>query len=462
MKPQRLGALSLLLLSLLAGCAPPGARQEPAAQAAMEADDTALVAAVRRAARPLTGGTGDFDPLLEMVGDARVVLLGEATHGTHEFYDARARITQRLVREKGFTAVAVEADWPDAYRVNRYVRGMGTDRTAAAALSGLQRFPTWMWRNADVLRLVEWMREHNRSLPAGAPRAGFYGLDVYSLHPSIEEVTGYLERVDPQGARRARQRYGCFSRFRDDPVSYGQAVEVRDARSCAPAVAEQLREMDARAAAFRGDPEAEEDLFAAHQNARVIRTAEEYYRSMFIPGVSTWNLRDRAWGQTLAALVQRMEARGERGKVVVWAHNSHVGDARATHMGEEGEVNIGQLARERWGGGAFLVGFTTHTGTVRAASEWGGPPELKRVRPSLPGSYEQVFHQAGMPAFFLPLRQGSAAEALRRPRLERAIGVIYLPQTERQSHYFHARLPAQFDAVIHFDTTRAVEPLPGR
>ena len=453
---------ALAFLALLPGCAAPGAPREPAVRVSIEAEDTGLVAVVRAAALPLGGGDGDFDALLERVGDSRVVLLGESTHGTHEFYDARARITRRLVREKGFTAVAVEADWPDAYRVNRYVRGAGTDRNAAAALSSFERFPTWMWRNADVARLVEWMREHNRGLPEGAPRAGFYGLDVYSLHPSIEAVTGYLESVDPQAARRARQRYACFNRFREDPVSYGQAVELRDARSCAPAVAEQLRELDQRAAAFRGDPEAEEALFAAHQNARVVRTAEEYYRSMYLPGVSTWNLRDRAMVQTLATLVQRMTARGEPGKVVVWAHNSHVGDARATHMGEEGEVNLGQLSRERWGRSAFLVGFTTHTGTVRAASEWGGPPELKRVRPALPGSYELLFHQAGIPAFLLPLREGGAAEALRRPRLERAIGVIYLPQTERQSHYFHARLASQFDAVIHYDTTRAVEPLDGR
>ncbi|HEU0078335.1 MAG TPA: erythromycin esterase family protein [Longimicrobiaceae bacterium] len=424
--------------------------------------DEAAIEAVRGAAVPLRGEAGDWDALLALVGDARLVLLGEATHGTHEFYRARAEITRRLIVEKGFTAVAVEADWPDAYRVNRYVRGAGSDGAAEEALGGFKRFPQWMWRNTDIVELVDWLRAHNDALPAGAPRVGFYGLDLYSMFASIQAVIQYLDRVDPEAGRRARQRYGCFHRAGgEDPQAYGYAAELGITQACEEEAVRQLHELRERAAqADVGGAVADDEHFYAEQNARLVKNAEEYYRSMFAARVSSWNLRDCHMADTLDALVRHFEGKGIAPKVVVWEHNSHLGDASATEMGEEGEWNVGQLVRERHGDDARLIGFSTYTGTVTAASEWDAPAERKRVRPGMAGSYEALFHDAGIPDFFLPLRGGGpAADALRQTRLERAIGVIYLPASERWSHYFHARLADQFDAVIHYDHTRALHPL---
>ncbi len=412
-------------------------------------------------AHPLRGAAQDFDPLIELAEDARIVLIGEATHGTHEFYRQRAQLTKRLILEKGFIAVAAEADWPDAYRVNRYVRGIGHDSEAEESLRGFKRFPAWMWRNADVLDFVGWLREHNDELDA-SEKVGFYGLDLYSLHASIEAVLQYLEKTDPEAAKRARYRYACFEHFGEDPQAYGYAASFGLSPNCEREVIEQLLEMrDRRRDLLKRDGLAVEDeLFEAEQNARVVKNAEEYYRAMFLGRVSSWNLRDTHMADTLDALLAHLDPRVGKAKVVVWAHNSHVGDARATQMGEAGELNIGQLARERHPGEARLIGFSTYHGTVTAASDWGGPAERKRIRPALPGSYEELFHQAGTPAFLLVLRDlGEAAGALREPRLQRAIGVIYLPETERASHYFHARLPEQFDAILHIDKTRALEPL---
>ena len=421
------------------------------------------VKAVREAAHPLGGAARDYDPLLELVGGARFVLLGEASHGTHEFYRERAQITKRLIGEKGFTAVAVEADWPDAYRVNRYVRGRGDDMSGDEALSGFRRFPTWMWRNADVLDFTGWLRAHNDALPSEAPRVGFYGLDLYSLHASIEAVLGYLDKTDPESARRARRRYSCFDHFGEDTQAYGYAAGFGLTESCEGEVISQLVELRRRAAEYapRDGRVAEEEFFFAEQNARLVKNAEEYYRSMFRGRVSSWNLRDRHMVETLHALAAHLDGQtGGGAKVVVWAHNSHLGDARATQMGEQGEWNVGQLVREKYEGESALVGFSTYTGTVTASSDWDAPAERKRVRPALKESYEALFHEVGLPRFLVSLRGGSeAATALGEPRLERAIGVIYRPETERQSHYFYARLPAQFDAVLHFDETRAVEPL---
>lgn len=422
-------------------------------------DDEAAVQAIRAAAVPLDGGEGDWDALLEMIGDAPLVLLGEASHGTHEFYRARAQITRRLITEKGFTAVAVEADWPDAYRVNRYVRGAGTDSSAEEALAGFQRFPQWMWRNDDVVQLVDWLRAHNDGLPADAARAGFYGVDLYSMFRSIQAVIEYLEGVDPEAAVRARQRYGCFHRAGgEDPQAYGYAAELGITDACVDEAVRQLQELREQAAADGGV--AEDERFYAEQNARLVKNAEEYYRSMFAARVSSWNLRDCHMADTLDALLRHFRQKGIAPKVVVWEHNSHLGDARATEMGDDGEWNVGQLVRERHGDDARLVGFSTYTGTVTAASEWGAAAERKRVRPGMEGSFEALLHETGVPDFYLPLRDGGpAADALRQARLERAIGVIYKPETERWSHYFHARLADQFDAVIHYDRTRALRPL---
>jgi erythromycin esterase-like protein len=400
----------------------------------------------------LRGNARDYDSLIDRIGERRIVLVGEASHGTHEFYRERAEITRRLIVEKGFRAVAAEADWPDAYRVNRYLRGMGDDGSADAALSGFKRFPAWMWRNEVVLEFATWLRAHNDSAHDGAPKAGFYGLDLYSLFTSIGEVLRYLERTDPPAAKRARKLYACFDHFHDDPQAYGYGVSYGVNKSCEDEVVHLL-------AKFRERAHESDDFFDAEQNARLVKNAEEYYRSMFRGRVSSWNLRDQHMFETLQELVARLEGEGAPGKVVVWAHNSHLGDARATEMGEQGELNLGQLVREHYANDCFSVGFSTYTGTVTAASDWDEPAETKRVRPGWPGGYEELFHQAGVPRFLV---YPPSTEALHAPRLQRAIGVIYRPETERQSHYFGARLAEQFDAMIHIDETRALTPLESR
>jgi erythromycin esterase-like protein len=424
--------------------------------------DAALIEALRAAAYPLAGSARDYDPLMERIGEARFALLGEASHGTHEFYNERAEITKRLIVEKNFTAVAVEADWPDAYRVNRYVRGGSDDVDAAEALADFRRFPTWMWRNTVVVDFIEWLRAHNDALAPGAEKVGFYGLDLYSLHASMKAVLRYLEKVDPEAAARARERYSCFDHVGEDTQAYGLMTRLNLSKSCEEEVVSQLVELQRRAAdhARRGDPQADDEFFYAEQNARLVKNAEAYYRSMFLEEVSSWNLRDRHMAETLDALVAHLGRRGRRAKVAVWEHNSHLGDARATDMGQRGELNVGQLTREKYGNDAVLVGFTTHHGTVTAASDWGKPAERKRVRPALAGSYEALFHAAQRVRFLLVWNEGdTVAERLRARRLERAIGVIYRPDTERQSHYFGAHLPDQFDAVLHFDETKALEPV---
>jgi erythromycin esterase-like protein len=420
-----------------------------------------VVGLVRDHAHELESTAGNFNPLLEQIGNAHFVLLGEASHGTHEFYKARAEITKRLIREKQFDAVAVEADWPDAYRINRYVRRRSTDTDAAEALADFKRFPTWMWRNADVLDFIGWLREHNESHPKH--EAGFYGLDLYSLFSSAQAVLSYLSEVDPEAAQRARHRYACFEHFEEDSQAYGLAAASDRAESCEDEVVKQLIDLRRHATDYlsRDGIIAEDEFFFAEQNARLVKNAEEYYRSMFRGRVSSWNLRDQHMVETLDSLAAHLEKqRGRKPRIVLWAHNSHLGDARHTQMGERGEWNVGQLVRERHGHDAVLVGFTTCTGTVSAASEWDAPVERKRVRPALSGSFEDEFHHTSLPRFYLNLHASEELEhALAEPKLERAIGVIYLPRTERFSHYFEAQLSRQFDAVIHFDHTRAVEPM---
>jgi erythromycin esterase-like protein len=416
---------------------------------------------IRRWAKPLRGGPRDYDDLLSRIGDAHLVLLGEASHGTHEFYRERAEITKRLIVEKHFTAVAVEADWPDAYRVNRFVRGISEDQEAIEALDDFKRFPTWMWRNADVLDFVGWLREHNQAIASNEERVGFYGLDLYSLFSSIEAVINYLEKVDPEAARRARQRYSCFDHFGEDSQTYGYATTLGLTSSCEEEVVHQLIEFRKRAAEYatRDGHIPPDEAFFAEQNARVVRNAERYYRAMFGGRISSWNLRDQHMFETLENLLQHIRGQGRDAKIAVWEHNSHLGDARATEMGRRGELNVGQLVRQHHGTDSVLVGFTTYTGTVTAATDWDEAAERKQVRPALPESYEALFHEVEQDAFLLNLHHREILSRLQPERLERAIGVIYRPETERLSHYFLASLPRQFDAVLHFDHTRAVEPL---
>lgn len=425
--------------------------------------DELSVDLIRRAAKPLLGMYSGSDLIMERVGNASFVLLGEASHGTHEFYRERALITRRLILEKGFRAVCVEADWPDAYRVHRYVHGNGEDTTAVEALNGFQRFPAWMWRNVDVIDFVSWLRNYNESDQAAAHgRVGFYGLDLYGLHASMQAVLDYLDGVDPEAAARARHRYACFENFGDDPQMYGYATGLGLSESCEAEVIAQLVELQRRTAKYllRDGERASDAFFSAEQNARLVRDAEAYYRTMFRGQVSSWNLRDTHMAETFNSLVRHLSSYEHEAKLVVWAHNSHIGDARGTQMHSAGELNLGQLIRERFADACRLIGFTTFAGTVTAASAWGGPAERKRVNPARCDSYEGLFHTAGIPAFVLGLQAGSdVVRCLQPPRLERAIGVIYKPETELASHYFMARLAEQFDAVLHFDQSRAVEPL---
>jgi erythromycin esterase-like protein len=413
------------------------------------------------ASHRLSGDRTDFDLLLDRIANAQIVLIGEASHGTHEFYRIRGEITKRLIRERGFAAVAAEADWPDAYRVNRYVRGRAGDRDAGEALSGFERFPQWMWRNADVLDFVGWLREYNDGQRPG-DRVGFYGLDLYSLHASMDAVLEYLRIVDPEAAERAKARYACFDRFGDDPQNYGYAASLGLSTTCEREVISQLVELRRAAAAYaaRDGRVAADDLFFAQQNAQVVRDAERYYRAMFGSRVESWNLRDQHMSESLQSLMEFLGRERPRAKIVVWAHNSHLGDARATEMGAHGELNVGQLVRQRYGPNAVAVGFTTYGGTVTAASDWGGSAERKVVRPALEDSYEALFHEMGMGNVLIDLHDVAGPQPpLHRSRLERAIGVIYLPETERQSHYFRAVVTQQFDVLLHYDITRAVEPM---
>ena len=417
-------------------------------------EDAARVAA----AAHRISSAADYDSLLAAIGDHKVVLIGEASHGTHEFYEVRAELTKRLISERGFRIVAAEADWPDALRVNRYVRGASEDADANAALGGFTRFPHWMWRNAVVLEFVEWLQQWNRAHDT-AP-VGFYGIDLYNLHASVSGVLRYLEGVDPAAARRARDRYSCFDHF-GDPQMYGYATTTGRAEPCEDEVVDQLMELRRRSTelisphAERGEAE----LFYAEQNARLVANAERYYRSMFGGRASSWNLRDEHMAGTIQSLMNHLDGGGS--KIVVWAHNSHLGDARATEMSERGELNVGQLVREKFGNESFLIGFSTYAGSVTAAKDWDSPAERRRVRPGWVESYEELFHATGIPRFWLDLRhlENEAQAILRGPRLQRAIGVIYRPETERWSHYFHAQLTDQFDAMIHLDETRALEPL---
>ncbi|AZO67038.1 protein-L-isoaspartate(D-aspartate) O-methyltransferase [Mesorhizobium mediterraneum] len=394
-----------------------------------------------------------FGELFDRFGDRRVVLLGEASHGTSEFYRARAAITRRLIEKHGFTIVAVEADWPDAAAIDRYVRHRSS---RADADPPFQRFPTWMWRNTDVAAFVDWMRQHNERIRISSRLAGFYGLDIYNMSGSIAAVLQYLDRVDPQAAKIARERYGCLTPWQNEPSTYGRVALTSGYEKCEKAVLEQCRELLAKQLDYAQQDGV--DFLDATQNARLIASAERYYRIMYYGGAQSWNLRDTHMFETLEHL---LEARGPNAKAVVWAHNSHIGDARYTEMGiVRDEVNIGQLCRQRFGDGAALIGLGTHSGTVAAASDWDGEMEIKRVRPSHSDSYERLCHDCGVSRFLLDIkRDDTLRERLLERRLERFIGVIYRPETELRSHYADASLSQQFDAFVWFDETAAVTPL---
>lgn len=449
--------------------------------------DRKLIDALEKQAQPLAGLDNDYDAIIQASrGNASgntkekiFVLIGEATHGTAEFYRIRADVTKHLIVEEGFDAVAVEADWPDAYRVNRFVSGYSEDMNADAALSDFQRFPTWMWRNTEASAFIEWLHDYNGGNIEDKRRkaqkdqivrttqtedVGFYGLDLYSMTTSMEAVLAYLDKIDPKEAEAARARYACFGQFINDPQAYGYAIASGRWDSCEQEVIAQLIQLQQKARLYieRDGAFAGNEYFSAQQNAELVKNAEEYYRAMFRGRPNTWNLRDGHMFETLEKLAAHLSARlGRQARIVVWAHNSHVGDAAATDMGRRGEINIGRLVSEKYGDRALRIGFSTSRGTVTAASDWDGPAETKTIREPLDGSYEKIFSGLKRQRFLLDLRDSSeAVSMLRNERLQRAIGVIYRPETERMSHYFHTSLPQQFDFMIHIDETNAVTPLP--
>jgi len=394
----------------------------------------------------------NIDPLVDRVGDARIVLIGEASHGTSEFYRMRSRITARLIGEKGFRFVGIEGDWPDAARIDHYVRHL---RYPPSEWEAFARFPTWMWRNTETREFVDWLRVHNSNI-SESERVAFHGLDLYSMYSSIREILRYLDDVDPGTAAIARQRYGCLTPWQSDPATYGRAALTGTYRSCEQDVVNMLKELANRHWQYaQHDGERFLDVV---QNARLIANAERYYRTMYYGSRSSWNLRDNYMFETLQTLIEHY---APHNKVVVWAHNSHVGDAAATEMSSRGELNIGHLSRRAYGDGVHIIGFGTDSGTVAAASEWDGPMQVMSVRPATGGSYERLFHETGQPGFALGLKDAGRElrAGLSRPRLQRAIGVIYRPETELASHYFQAVLPQQFDEYVWIDRTRAVEPI---
>jgi len=420
-----------------------------------------LIAALNHAVEPIAEDEAEFSSVLEKIGDARFVLMGESTHGTHEFYQTRIALTKQLILKKGFMAVTIEGDWPDAHGVHRYIQGK-SDNDASTALNQFKRFPTWMWRNSTMPPFMDWLRTHNNNLSA-TEKIGFYGLDLYSLNSSLQAVIDYLMTVDPAEAARAKARYACFDHLGVDPQTYGYLTSAGVKKACIKEVMEQLTELQHHAFKYleQDGLQAEEAYFFATQNARLVKDAESYYRSMFEGRVSSWNIRDTHMADTVNILADHLEDRFKKpAKIIIWAHNSHVGDARATEMGERGEVNVGQLIREKHHPSTYSIGFSTNEGFVTAASDWGAPVERKKIAPGLEGSYEALFHALNDKNFVLDLVGNEPLEHfLKIPRLQRAIGVIYRPETERQSHYFFTRLPYQFDCMIHFDKTHALQPL---
>ncbi len=419
-----------------------------------KAPDETLEGAIAKSCESFTAiESADLGPLLERIGDARVVLLGEATHGTSEFYRMRERISRALIEHKGFTFIAIEGDWPDAARIDHYVRHFAVKPSEWQAFA---RFPVWMWRNREVRSFVDWLRTHNAGIKAGN-RVAFHGLDLYSLYTSIRSVLDYLDRVDPKAAQVARERYGCLTPWQFDPAVYGQATLTGQYQTCEREVTAMLQDLMQKRRAY-AEHDGERFLDAV-QNARLVANAEQYYRTMYYGSRSSWNLRDSHMFETLTQL---LSFHGERSKAIVWAHNSHVGDSAATEMSARHEYNIGHLCRRDFGDASYAIGFGTNSGTVAAASNWDEPMQIKSIRPALEGSYERLCHETGNPQFLLPLRgvwPTTPAAGLLQPRLERAIGVIYRPETELQSHYFEAVLPRQFDEYIWFDETRAISPL---
>jgi erythromycin esterase-like protein len=424
-----------------------------------------LIELIGEASEPLRQDADDpYVSLLDKIGDARVVMIGEASHGTHEFYQARIDITKKLITEKGFMGVAIEGDWPDAHHVHRYIQGQGNRDDSIKSLEHFKRFPTWMWRNTTMPPFLNWLREHNDAIQNPSDKLGFYGLDLYNMNASMHAIIDYLRKVDPKEAERVIEYYSCFDPIDLDPQSYGYLAEAGLKQNCIDEVIAVLYELQQHAFeyVYKEDNKAlaEDAYFSAIQNARLIKNAENYYRSLFKKDCDSWNIRDRHMAEILHVLLEKLEQQHNKpAKIVVWAHNSHVGDARATEMSDRGEVNLGQLIREQHKD-TYNIGFSTYEGYVTAAYNWGEPAEQKKINPGIPGSYEDLFHRVKHENFILDLMNHEELRyKLQLPRLQRAIGVIYRPETERMSHYFFTHLIRQFNCMIHFDKTQALQPL---
>jgi erythromycin esterase-like protein len=421
-----------------------------------------LVNVIHDAAVPITDSRDKYTSLLDKIGDARFVLMGEASHGTHEFYQTRIELTQQLIEKKGFMAVMIEGDWPDAYRIHRYVQGAGDASQSELSLDDFKRFPSWMWRNTTMPPFLKWLRAHNDKSSSLINKVGFYGLDLYSLNTSMQAVIQYLKRMDPAAAKHAIQQYACFDHLNVDPQVYGYLTSSGVKKSCMNEAVAELCELQHRTFAYlqRDGIAAEDEYFFALQNARLVKNAETYYRSMYEGQVSSWNIRDRHMVETIGVLADHLEhQRLKPAKIIIWAHNSHVGDARATEMSERGEVNVGQLVREQHTD-TYSIGFSTYEGFVTAATNWDTPALRRAIVPGFTESYEELFHHVPYKNFILNMNGNETLDHyLKIPRLQRAIGVIYRPETERLSHYYFTHLPYQFDSIIHLDKTHAVQPL---
>jgi erythromycin esterase-like protein len=405
-----------------------------------------------------------YSKIADLIGDARIVLMGEASHGTMEFYRARAALSEYLIKEKGFQAIAIEGDWTSACAVHHYCQGSGNRDHAKIALESCKSFPAWMWRNTIMLQFIQRLRRYNDQFASKADKIAFYGLDLYCLNEAAKAVINYLKQNHPEAAPKAILRYACFEHTQNNPQLYSYLLEKHTTDSCIREVTTQLLETQCLAfqkLSANADIHKREKQFYATQNARIVKNAEHYYRSLFEPHYVTWNIRDQHMVDTLENIISHLEGNtGNPAKVIVWAHNSHIGDARATEMSERQEINLGQLVRERFDMSSFLLGFSTGEGTVTAASEWDGEASYKEVTAPLQGSYEWLFQQLTEQNFLLNLREeNQLTHLLKIPQLQRAIGVIYRPETERTSHYYFSRLSYQFDAIVHFNKTRALVPL---
>lgn len=418
---------------------------------------------LRRHAILLEENKDKYKSLMNSIDDCRFVLLGEASHGTAEFYEERCKITKELIQKKAFNAIVIEGDWPDSCRVNDYIQGESPDSSVFEALQGFQRFPTWMWRNVAVFKFLNWLTELNNKKALERKKVRFYGMDLYSLFTSIEVVLNYLSKVDPVLEQKARKRFSCFDHYNKDSQLYGYLAAYSDKlHGCEKEVIGQMAEFLKMKEYIQAlSPNKIDDFFSAMQNTRLIKNAEEYYRTMFIGSVSSWNLRDQHMVETISEIDQHLSKKlGIPAKIIIWAHNSHLGDARATQQSLTGELNVGQLMRHKYGAQVYSFGFTTYTGFVTAASEWGESAQRKSVNPGLEGSYEKLFHDLGFDRFLLIFKNNpQLREIFPSGLLERAIGVVYLPDSERRSHYFYANMADQFDAVMHIDETEAVKPL---